>query len=118
MKSEEAREIIASNLSKLVELMLTVQKGASVDVFCDPAGKQLSFSKPSGEASLKLCTVIAPDLGCYGLCKEGDFFISDDGSGYAGKMSLDDLTVYVTNYIVSAKNDGAEWGWEFKVDGE
>jgi hypothetical protein len=46
MNNARAWQIIGSNLDKLVGVMLTVQKGASVDVFCDPNGTNLSFSSP------------------------------------------------------------------------
>jgi hypothetical protein len=62
MNDNEAWKIIGSNLPKLVGLMVTVQKGTQADVFRDASGKSLSFSKPSGEAKIKLCSVTAPDL--------------------------------------------------------
>jgi hypothetical protein len=46
MNSDQGWKIIESNLPKLVNLMLTVNKGTWVDVFSDPAGENLSFSKP------------------------------------------------------------------------
>ena len=101
-----------SNLPKLVSVMVTVQKGSSVDVFCDQTGKNLSSSKPSGDANTKLCSVTAPDLvGSYGIHQDGNSFVDDEGQ----KISKDQLPARLTEYITNMMNDGAEWGWEFKV---
>ena len=93
-------------------LILTVQKGAWIDVFCDPTGANLSFSKPSGVANIKLCAVTAPDLeGSYGVHQRGNGFVNDDGE----EIPKERLASYLVQYIVGAKDGGAEWGWEFKV---
>jgi len=60
MNTDQAWKIIEANLPKLVNLMITVQKGTWVDVFCDSSGKNLSFPKSSGDANIKLCSVTAP----------------------------------------------------------
>ncbi len=115
MNSDQAWRIIGSNLARLVSLMVTVQKGNSVDVFCDQLGKSFSFSKPSGEANTKLCSVIAPDLAShYGLRQKGSSYVDDDG----GEFPQDQLASRLTEYITNMKNEGAEWGWEFKVSGD
>ena len=112
MDSNQAWKIIDSNLQKLVTLMITVPRGSSVDVFCDQSGKNLSFSKPSSDASIKLCSVSAPDLvGSYGVHQEGNSFVDDEG----GKIPNDQLAAWLTEYITNMKNEGNEWGWEFKV---
>jgi len=115
MNSELAWKIIGANLDRLAALMLTVQKGAWIDVFCDPTGTNLSVSKPSGVANIKLCAVTAPDLGDhYGVHPQGDGFANDDGE----EIPKEGLAAYLAQYIVGAKDGGAEWGWEFKVDEE
>lgn len=112
MTDEQKWRIVASNLAKLVDLMITVQKGTWVDVFCDPTGKNLSFSKPSDGASIKLCRVTAPDLaGRYELRQEGDFYVNYDEE----RIPKDQLGTYLTKYQTSPMKDGAEWGWEFEV---
>jgi hypothetical protein len=112
MNEREARIIIDSNLPKLVSLMVTVQKGNQVDVFCDASGKSVSFSKPSGEANIKLCSVSAPDLeGTYGLRQKGNLFVNDDGE----EVSQARLASYLTQFITNAKDGGDEWGTEFKL---
>jgi hypothetical protein len=120
MKSQEAWKTIQSNLPKLVDFALTIPKGTWVDVFCDPAGKTLSFSQPSGAASVKLCGVSAPDLaGHYDLHQQGDSFIYEDGSGDQEKIPSDKLSAYLAQRILDmARDGGAEWGWEFKVADE
>jgi hypothetical protein len=115
MNSDQGWKIIESNLPQLVNLMLTVQKGTWVDVFCDPAGKNLSFSKPSVDANIKLCTVTAPDLeGSYGIHEEGNSFVNDEGE----KIPKDQLAKHLTQYISNMKDEGNEWGWEFKPSGD
>jgi hypothetical protein len=112
MNSDQAWKIIDSNLLKLVSLMITVPKGSWVDVFCDQSGKNLSFSKPSADANTKLCSVTAPDLaGSYGIVQEGNSFVDDEG----GKIPKDQLAAWLTEYITNMKNEGNEWGWEFKI---
>ncbi|MDA4123277.1 MAG: hypothetical protein OK456_08880 [Thaumarchaeota archaeon] len=112
MDSQRSWAIIGANLGKLVELMLTVPKGTSVDVFCDPTGKILSFSGPSGPANLKLCAVSPPDLdGSYGVHPQGSGFVNDDGE----EIPKDQLPAYLVKYIEGARDGGAEWGWEFKL---
>lgn len=114
MDEMRAWQIIDGNLDKLVNLMLTVPKGTSVDVFCDPTGKVLAFSSPSGPANLKLCAVSPPDLiGSYGVHPQGSGFVNDDGE----EISKDQLPAYLIQYIKGAKDGGAEWGWEFKLSG-
>jgi len=115
MNSDRAWGIIGANLDKLVGVMLTVQKGAWIDVFCDPAGTNLSFSQPSGAANVRLCAVTAPDLeNNYGVHSRGDGFANDDGE----EISKGRLGAYLVQYIVGAKDGGAEWGWEFKASGD
>jgi len=114
MNEREAWIIIDSNLTKLVSLMVTVQKGTQVEVFCDASGKSLSFSKPSGEANIKLCAVTAPDLeGSYGVHRKGNSFVNDDGE----EIAPDKLASYLTQFITGMKDGGNEWGWEFKLGG-
>jgi len=112
MNADEAWKIIGSNLPKLVSLMVTVQKGSWVDVYCNPAGGNLSFSKPSGDANIKLCSVTAPDLvGSYGIHQEGNSFVDDEGE----RIPNEQLATRLAEYISNMRNEGAEWGWEFKV---
>ncbi len=112
MESQKAWQIIGANLGKLVAVMLTVQKGGSIDVFSDPTGTNLAVSHPSGTASLKLCSVTAPDLeGSYGVHPRGTAFVNDDGE----EIPSDQLAAYLVQYITGAKDGGAEWGWEFKL---
>jgi hypothetical protein len=112
MNEREAWKTIDSNLPKLVSLMVTVQKGAHVDVFCDASGKSLSFSKPTAEANIKLCAVTAPDLeGSYGVRRKGNSFVNDDGEEIAPAK----LASYLTKFITDMKDGGNEWGWEFKL---
>jgi hypothetical protein len=114
MNENEAWKIIHLNLPKLVNLMVTVQKGTEVDVFCDAPGKNLSFSKPLGEAKIKLCSVTAPDLeGSYALHRRGNSFVTDDGE----EIPQAQLASRLTQYITEMKDGGAEWGWEFKLCG-
>lgn len=112
MDETRAWQVIGANLDKLVNLMLTVPKGTSVDVFCDPTGKILSFPSPSGVANLKLCAVNPPDLdGSYGVHPQGSDFTNDDGE----EIPKDQLPAYLVKYIEGARDGGAEWGWEFKL---
>jgi len=114
MNDNEAWRTIGSNLPRLVSLMVTVQKGTHVDVFCDPSGRNLSFSKHAGDANIKLCSVTAPDLeGCYGIRREGNSFVTDEGE----EIPRDQLASRLTQYITDMKDGGAEWGWEFKLSG-
>jgi len=114
MNEREAWIIIDSNLTKLVSLMVTVQKGTQVEVFCDASGKSLSFSEPLGEANIKLCAVTAPDLeGSYGVRRKGNSFVNDDGE----EIAPDKLASYLTQFITGMKDGGNEWGWEFKLGG-
>jgi hypothetical protein len=116
MKNEEAWKIIQSNLPKLAGFMITLEKGTWVDVYCDPMGKDISFSKPSGAASVKLCGVTAPDLGHYGLQRQDDFIVSDDGCDDP-KVPSGQFAAFLAQRILDmARDGGAEWGWEFKVD--
>jgi hypothetical protein len=115
LDSQRSWAIIGANLDKLVAVMLTVQKGASVDVFCDPTGANLSVGRPSGAANIKLCAVNAPDLeGGYGVKPRGYGFTNDDGE----EISKEQLPAYLVRYITGAKDGGAEWGWEFKLSGD
>jgi len=112
MDETRAWQIVDANLDKLVSLMLTVPKGTSVDVFCDPTGNVLSFSNPTGAANLKLCAVSSPDLeGSYGVHPRGSGFVNDDGE----EIAKDQLPAYLVQYIKGARDGGAEWGWEFKL---
>ena len=112
MNEDQAWKIINFNIPQLVSCMVTVQKGAQVDVYCDPSGHNFAFSKPSGEASMKLCSVTAPDLaGCYGVYPQGDSFVTGDGEA----IPKDQLARWLAESITQMKNEGAEWGWEFKV---
>jgi len=115
MNSNQAWGIIGNNIDKLVEVMLTVKKGSWVDVYCDPAGTNLSFSQPSGAANVKLCSMTAPDLAdSYGVHSRGDGYANDDGE----EIPREGLAAYLVQYINGAKDGGAEWGWEFKVSAE
>jgi hypothetical protein len=112
MESARAWQIIGANLDKLVGLMVTVQKGAWVDVYCDSAGTNLSYPSPSGSANLKLCAVTAPDLeGSYDVHLNGGDFVNGDGE----KIPKGQLATYLVQSIVGMKDGGAEWGWEFKL---
>ena len=114
MNDDEAWKIIRSNLPTLVSVMVTVQKGAQLQVFCDPSGKSFSFSKPSGAANIKLCSVTAPDLeGCYAIRPKGNSFVTDEGE----EIPQSQLASRLTQYITDMKDGGAEWGWEFKLGG-
>jgi hypothetical protein len=115
MKEQQGWKIVESHLAELVELMIAVPKGAAVDVFCDPAGKKLSVAKPSGDASVKLCAVSAPDLeNSYGLRPGAAGFVNDDGE----EIPKERLAAYLARYIAGAKDGGAEWGWEFKLNAD
>lgn len=93
--------------------MVTVQKRAQAEVFCDPSGKSFSFSKPSGDASIRLCSVTAPHLeGCYAIRPKGNSFVTD-----AEEIPLAQLAFRLTQYITDMKDGGVEWGWEFKLGG-
>jgi hypothetical protein len=114
MNDRQAWNIIGSNLQTLVSIMVTVQKGAQVDVFCDPSGRSFSLSKPSGDANIKLCSVTAPDLErCYGISRKGNSFVTDEGEEFPQAQ----LASRLTQYITGMKDGGAEWGWEFKLVG-
>jgi hypothetical protein len=114
LDNQRSWAIIGVNLGKLVEVMLTVQKGASVDVFCDSTGANLSIAETSGTATIKLCSVTAPELeDHYGVKPRGDGFTNDDGEA----IPREQLPAYLVQYITGAKDGGAEWGWEFKVSG-
>lgn len=114
MDSGRAWQIIGANLGKLVGLMLTVQKGTWVDVFCDPTGTNLSFSTPSGTANIKLCGVTAPDLeDSYDVHPSGTGFVNGDGE----QIPKEQLATYLVQSITGMKDGGAEWGWEFKLSG-
>jgi hypothetical protein len=114
VNDRQAWKIIGSNLQTLVSVMVTVQKGAQVEVFCDPSGKSFSFSKPSRDASIKLCSVTAPDLeGCYAIRPKGNSFVTDDGE----EIPQAQLAFRLTQYITDMKDGGAQWGWEFKLGG-
>ena len=112
MESQRAWKIMGDNLDKLVPVMLSVQKGSSVSVFCDQKGENLAIANPSGVASIKLCSVTGPDLeGSYGLRSSGSGFVNDDGE----EISREQLASYLVQYIIGARDGGAEWGWEFKL---
>ena|ERR1022692_299491 len=112
MNSARAWKIIGDNLNELVVVMLTVQEGASIDVFCDPTGTTLSFSKPSSTANIRLCAVAPPNLNDhYDVYPRGDGFANGDGE----VIPKEQLASYLAQNIVGAKDGGAEWGWEFKV---
>lgn len=114
MNDRQAWTIIGSNLQTLVSVMVTVQQGAQVDVFCDPSAKSFSFSKPSGDANVKLCSMTAPDLeACYGIRRQGNALVTDDGEDIPQAQ----LASRLTQYITDMKDGGAEWGWEFKLVG-
>jgi len=114
MNNDQAQKILNSNLATLVSFMLRVQKGMQVDVFCDSLGKSFSFSKPSGEANIKLCSVSAPDLeGNYAILRRGNSFFTDEGEEIPEGQLVSRLTQYITNM----RDGGAEWGWEFKLSG-
>jgi hypothetical protein len=115
MDSEQAWKVIGESLDELVAVMLVVPEGDQIEVFCDPTGTKLSFSEPSSAAHIRLCTVIAPDLkGHYGISPRADGFVNDEGE----EIPKGQLAAYLAQYIASAKDGGAEWGWEFKVSEE
>lgn len=114
MNDQQAWNIIGSNLRTLVSVMVTVPKGAQVDVFCDLSAKNFSFSTPSGDANIKLCSLTAPDLeGCYGIRRNGNSLVTDEGE----EIPPAQLAPRLTQYITEMKDGGAEWGWEFKLVG-
>ncbi len=113
MDNARAWQIIGVNLDKLVGVMLTVQKGSWVDVYCDSAGTTLSYPGPSGSANIKLCAVTAPDLeGSYDVHSSGGDFVNGDGE----KIPKGQLAAYLAQSIAGMKDGGAEWGWEFKLN--
>jgi hypothetical protein len=115
MDSARAWQILGANIDKLVGVMLTIQQGACVDVFCDPTGTKLSFSNPSGPSNIKLCVVTPPDLeNHYDVHRSGSGFLNGDGE----QIPKEQLAAYLAQYILGAKDGGAEWGWEFKLSGE
>jgi hypothetical protein len=88
MNETRAWKIVGANLPTLVGLMITVQKGAQVDVFCDPQGRDSSFSRPSAEANIKLCAVTAPDLeGSYGIRRKGTSFVTGDWAANSARRA-------------------------------
>jgi hypothetical protein len=110
-----AWQIIGANIDELVGVMSTVRKGEQVDVFCDTTGTSLSFSNPSGPSNIKLCTVAPPDLEeHYDLHPSGSGFVNGDGE----QVAKEQLAAYLVQYILGARDGGAEWGWEFKLSGE
>jgi hypothetical protein len=112
MESQTAWRIIGANLEKLVPGMLTVPKGSSIDAFTDPSGSELVFSRPSGSANIKLCSVTAPDLEShYGIRPQGNAFVDGDGE----VIPREQLAAYLVQYIKGARDGGAEWGWEFNT---
>jgi hypothetical protein len=112
MNNDEALRIISPNPPQLVSFMVTVHKGIQLDVFCDSAGKSFSLAQPSGVANIKLCSVTAPDLeGCYGIRRQGNSFVTDDGE----EIPPSQLASRLTQYVTDMGNGGAEWGWEFKL---
>jgi hypothetical protein len=114
MNNDQALRIISANLPTLVGVMVTVQQGTQVDVFCDSSGKSFSVSKPSGAANIKLCSVTAPDLeGSYGIRRKGNSFVTDEGE----EIPQGQLASRLTQYITDMRDGGAEWGWEFKPSG-
>jgi hypothetical protein len=112
MDNEDAWRIIELNLLKLVDVMVALKKGTSIDVFCNQDGSQLSFSNPSAQANLKLCRMNAPDLeGTYDIHQEGSFFVNGGGE----RIPRDKFPGYLTQCIRDMKDGGAEWGWEFNT---
>jgi hypothetical protein len=112
MDERRSWQIIGANLDKLVGVMITVQKGATIDVFCDSAGRILSFGSPSGEANTKLCSVAAPNLeDHYDVHPSGNGFVNGDGE----QIPKEGLANYLVQSIEGMKDGGAEWGWEFRL---
>ncbi len=112
MNNDQALKIINFNIATMVSFMLRVQKGTQVDVFCDASGKNFSFAKPSGEANLKLCSVSAPDLeGSYAILRKGNSYFTDEGE----EIPQDQLASRITEQITNMRDEGADWGWEFKL---
>ena len=104
---------IGAHIVDLVDLMLPLKKGDGVDIFCDPTGTKLAFASPSGTANIKLCRVTAPNLAdCYDVHPSGSDFVNGDGE----KIPKAQLPAYLVQSIVSMRDEGAEWGWEFKVE--
>ena len=66
--------------------------------------------KPSGDAR-SFRAVTAPDLeGSYGIHEAENSFVNDEGE----KIPKDQLAKHLTQYISNMKDEGNEWGWEFK----
>ncbi len=108
----QAWRIIGANIPKLANVMVGIPKGTWIDVYCDSAGKILSFSEPKGEASIKLCSMTAPDLErSYDVHKKGEQFFNGDDE----EIPKEQLPNYLAESIVGMKDGGAEWGWEFKL---
>jgi hypothetical protein len=112
MNDREAWKIIGANIPEFTSMMLGLQKGSWIDVFCDSAGKNFSFSQSTVESNIKLCSMTAADLErYYDIHRKGDQFFNGDGE----EIPKDQLADYLAQYIIAAKNDGSEWGWEFRV---
>jgi hypothetical protein len=112
MNERDAWGIIESNLPKMVEKMLTLQPNESVEVYCDPQGRNLSFGRPLDQINLKLCRITPPDLeGSYAVHRKGNGYVNDDGE----EIAREDLAAYLIQSIQGMKDGGAEWGWEFKL---
>lgn len=112
MDERQSYQTILDNLEQLVGVMLTVPKGGSVDVYCDPAGKNLSISKPTPVASVKLCSVTSTDLErYYDITPRGDAYVTGDGE----EIPREKLKDYLVESIRGMSDGGAEWGWEFRV---
>ncbi len=112
MDERQSYVTILNNIDQLVAVMLAVPKGGSVDVYCDAAGKNLSISKPTPTAILKLCSVTSTDLErYYDITPRGDGYVTGDGE----EIPRDKLKDYLVESIRGMSDGGAEWGWEFKV---
>lgn len=112
MDERQAWNTIFANLPELAKKMLTLQKGTWLDVYCDVSGKKLSFSKPAGDANVKLASMTATDLEAnYDIRPDGADYITGDGE----KISKDELPNYLARMIKNIRDDGSEWGWEFRL---
>lgn len=112
MNERDIWKIIGANIPLLADVMVTIPKGTWMDVYSDTEGKNFSFSKPSGQADIKLFSMTAPNLeASYDVhLRNGRYFTGDDE-----EISRADLPRYLADCMKGMKDGGNEWGWEFKV---
>jgi len=112
MNERETWRIIGANIPIFTSVMIGIQKGTWIDVYCDNSGEHFSFSEPSTESNIKLCSMTAPDLeGSYDVHKKGDRYYNGDGE----EILIAELPSFLAESIAGMKDGGAEWGWEFKI---